>query len=590
MKAFFVLIVARVKQVYRYLRGHLKSTIAVIVLLLVGWAVYAVTRPVQPVYVTDTARKGDLRQAVEAVGTVVSEKDLQLQFSSIDVVTQVLVKEGDTVKAGQRLAALRSGTLSAGIASASASVQSAQAALTALEQGSRPEDIAIAEAGVNNKRASLQVAEQTVTSAEANLKIADSQLQTLKNEVDINLAGQVSAVGSTISQQLATSKTVVLAIRGVYSANDVSDAVTKSQNTSYETLVLNMRTLEADITTAQNVGAVQNYQDALLKLTRARTLVSQTTDVANRAYDIMASLPLTEYFTNTSRETNKSTIATQKSLAQTAFTTIDTAIKSLQDASAGYDSKIAAQQAQIVSLTGTRDRAKADIVTYQTLLAIEEAQLALKKAPARQTDIDAARARVRQAQADLARAGAQFRDTVLTSPVDGIITQVNVKVGEIRPSAEPSITMLGSSPYRVEMFVSEIDIPKVLLTQTGSIELDAFPGVEYDLRVGEIDPASTAVDGVTKYRVKLDFVYLHDNLKIGMTGDAEILTGIRHDVVSVQQRAILERDDGTQYVRIQNSDGTTEERTVTTGMEGSAGDIEVTGVEEGETVIVLIKE
>ncbi|MBP7114457.1 MAG: efflux RND transporter periplasmic adaptor subunit, partial [Candidatus Peribacteraceae bacterium] len=381
-----------------------------------------------------------------------------------------------------------------------------------------------------------------------------------------------------------------LAIRGVYSANDVSDAVTKSQNTSYETLVLNMRTLEADITTAQNVGAVQNYQDALLKLTRARTLVSQTTDVANRAYDIMASLPLTEYFTNTSRETNKSTIATQKSLAQTAFTTIDTAIKSLQDASAGYDSKIAAQQAQIVSLTGTRDRAKADIVTYQTLLAIEEAQLALKKAPARQTDIDAARARVRQAQADLARAGAQFRDTVLTSPVDGIITQVNVKVGEIRPSAEPSITMLGSSPYRVEMFVSEIDIPKVLLTQTGSIELDAFPGVEYDLRVGEIDPASTAVDGVTKYRVKLDFVYLHDNLKIGMTGDAEILTGIRHDVVSVQQRAILERDDGTQYVRIQNSDGTTEERTVTTGMEGSAGDIEVTGVEEGETVIVLIKE
>ncbi|MBP7114544.1 MAG: efflux RND transporter periplasmic adaptor subunit, partial [Candidatus Peribacteraceae bacterium] len=329
MKAFFVLIVARVKQVYRYLRGHLKSTIAVIVLLLVGWAVYAVTRPVQPVYVTDTARKGDLRQAVEAVGTVVSEKDLQLQFSSIDVVTQVLVKEGDTVKAGQRLAALRSGTLSAGIASASASVQSAQAALTALEQGSRPEDIAIAEAGVNNKRASLQVAEQTVTSAEANLKIADSQLQTLKNEVDINLAGQVSAVGSTISQQLATSKTVVLAIRGVYSANDVSDAVTKSQNTSYETLVLNMRTLEADITTAQNVGAVQNYQDALLKLTRARTLVSQTTDVANRAYDIMASLPLTEYFTNTSRETNKSTIATQKSLAQTAFTTIDTAIKSL---------------------------------------------------------------------------------------------------------------------------------------------------------------------------------------------------------------------------------------------------------------------
>lgn len=590
MKSLFTLIIARITQVYRYLRSHLKATIAIIILLLIGWAVYAVTRPVQPVYVTDTARRGDLRQAVEAVGTVVSEKDLQLQFSSIDVVAQVLVKEGDTVKAGQRLAALRSGTLSAGIASASASVQSAQAALTALEQGSRPEDIAIAEAGVNNKRASLQVAQQTATSAEANLTVAEAQLQTLKNEVDINLAGQVTTVGSTISQQLATSKTVVLAIRGVYSANDVSDAVTKSQNSGYETLVLNMRTLEADITAAQNVGAVLHYQDALTKLTRARTLISQTTDVANRAYDIMAGLPLTEYFTNTSRETNKSTIATQKSAAQAAFTTIDSAIKSLQDASAGYDSKIAAQQAQIVSLTGTRDRAQADIVTYQTMLAIEEAQLALKKAPARQTDIDAARARVRQAQADLARAGSQFRDTILTAPVDGIITQVNVKVGEIRPSAEPSVTMLGNTPYRIEMFVSEVDIPKVKLGQTGSVTLDAFRGQPLTLRVGNIDTAATDKDGVPKYRVKLDFLSPPEGLKVGMTGDADITTGKREDVVTVPLRSVIESASGS-IVRVLKEDGVTfEERPVTTGMEGLGGDVEVTGIEQGETVIVLIKQ
>ena len=33
-----------------------------------------------------------------------------------------------------------------------------------------------------------------------------------------------------------------------------------------------------------------------------------------------------------------------------------------------------------------------------------------------------------------------------------------------------------------------------------------------------------------------------------------------------------------------------EERVVTTGMEGEGGNIEVTGVKEGETVIVLIKQ
>ncbi len=519
MKAFLLSALARIKRVYRFLRGHLKSTIAVLVILFIAWAVYAVTRPTQPVYVTDTAKRGDLKQAVEAVGTVVSEKDLALQFSSLDVVAQVLVKEGDKVKAGQRLASLRSGTLSASIASASASVQSAQAALTALEQGSRPEDIAIVQAGVNNKRASLEVAQQTAASADANLKIAESQLTTLKNEADISLAGQVSAVGSTISQQLATAKTSVLAIRGVFNANDVSDAVIKSQPTGYDTLIMNMQTLESEINSVQaSVGTPLNYQDALQKLQRARALVSQSTDIANRSYDIIANLALTAYFTNTSRETNKTSIATQKSAVQSAFAAVDATAKSLQDASATYDTRIASQQAQIVSLTGTRDRAKSDIITYQTSLAIDEAQLALKKAPARQTDIDAARARVRQAQADLARAAAQFNDTVLTAPVEGIITQVNVKVGEIRPSAEPSITMLGTSPYRIEMFVSEVDIPKVKLSQTGSITLDAFRGLPIALRVGSIDTAATDKDGVPKYRIKLDFLSPPEGLKVGMTG------------------------------------------------------------------------
>ncbi len=590
MNRLLVAILGSLKRSYRFVRNHLKSSIAAVVVLLDGWSVYAVTRPSTPVYVTDIAQRGDLVQTVEAVGTVVSEKDLQLQFSTSDVVSRVLVKEGDRVKAGQTLASLRSGTLSASIASASANVQSAQAALTALEQGSRPEDIAIAEAGVENKRASLRVAEQTVTSADANLAISQSQLVTLRSEVDINLAGQVSAVGSTISQHLATAKTAVLTIRGVFSANDVSDAIVKSQVNGYDTLIANMNSAETDLTIAQSSSIPMNYQEALQKLQRARVLISQSAGIANRAFDIIANLSLTSYFTNTSRETNKSTIATQKSAVQSALASIDSSIKLLQDASAAYDSKIASQEAAIISLTGTRDRAKADIITYQTLLRIEEAQLALKKAPARQTDIDAARAGVRQAQADVARAASLYRDTVLVAPVDGIVTKVNVKVGEIRPAAEPSVTMLGNSPYRIEMFVSEVDIPKVTLGQTGSITLDAFRGTSFPLRVSVIDTAATNKDGVPKYRIKLDFVTPEASLKVGMTGDAEVVSGFRSDVITVPVRSVIEKNDGTKIVRILAGDGISfDERVVEVGLEGEGGLVEVTGIEEGSIVIVLIK-
>lgn len=328
-----------------------------------------------------------------------------------------------------------------------------------------------------------------------------------------------------------------------------------------------------------------------MKLGRARVSVAATADIVSRAYDIISTLPLTTYFTNTSKETNKSTVATQKSYAQSALASIDTTVKSLQDASATYDTRISTQQAAIVTTQGTRDRAKSDILTYQTALQIEQAQLDLKKAPARQTDLDSARARVRQAQADLARASAQLRDTVLVAPVDGIITKVHVKTGEIRPSAEPSVTMLGDSPYRIEMFVSEVDIPRVVLGQTGSVTLDAFRSTPFPLRVSEIDTAATDKDGVPKYRVKLDFLAAPDTLKVGMTGDADVTTGERQDVISVPSRAVVEKEDGTSFVRILKPDGVNyDERPVQAGMEGEGGSLEVTGVDEGETVIVLIKQ
>jgi HlyD family secretion protein len=126
--------------------------------ILIALAAFGLTRPKAPEYVTDTAKRGDILRTVEAVGTVISERDLALQFPVTGIVANVLVREGQSVRAGEKLALLRAGTLAADIASASAAVQSAQADLNALLEGTRPEDIAIAEAELQSKRAGLDVA------------------------------------------------------------------------------------------------------------------------------------------------------------------------------------------------------------------------------------------------------------------------------------------------------------------------------------------------------------------------------------------------------------------------------------------------
>lgn len=573
-----------------FLRRHLRATIALLIVLVIGWSVFAVTRPKQPVFVNALAKRGDLRQTVEAVGTVISERDLQLQFPTLDIVSQVFVKTGDQVKAGAKLAALRSGSLSAGMAGAGANVQSAQAQLHQLLEGSRPEEIAVAEAQVANKQASLDAARQSFKNAEGNIVTAQSQLMVLRNEASISLSGQVATAGSTISQQLSVSKTALLTAQGVFNANDVQDALVKSSPVGSDPLQANLRATVSEITALQASVRVNDHQSALKNLDLARLFIASTADIVSRAYDLLASLPLNGFFTNISRETNKGTLATQKSAVQSALSAIDAATRALRDASAGYETRIASQQSEITALLGTRDRAKADIATYQTSMAIEKATLALRRAPARKTEIDAALARVRQAQADLARATAEYDDTILLAPVDGTITNVSVQAGEMRPSTEASVTMLGDTPYRIAMFVSEVDIPKVAFSQSGSVKLDAFPDKRFALRVSEIDAAATNRDGVPKYRVKLDFVYSQPELRVGMTGDAEIITGRRAGVVSVPVRAVIEKDDGTKVVRMLKSDSKSfDEVTVTTGMEGEGGNVEVNGIGSGATVIVLIK-
>lgn len=556
---------------------------------LLALAVFAITRPKAPEYVTDTAKRGDVIRTVEAVGSVISERDLALQFPVSGIVADVSVKEGDLVKAGQKLAALRAGTLTADVASAGAAVQSAQADLNILLEGTRPEDIAIAEAELQSKRAALEVAKTSLATAERKLILSKDKLRSLESEAKISLAGSVSAVGSISSEYLIDARTGIKTINDVFDAIAVQDVVQKFSPSEYSDLKTHQNRAAADLEAAIPVVATAaDYEEALADLSTARAAVAGVADVLRRANDFLLSLPITSTFTLSVRDTNSDLLATERSSIQAGLSGVDAAFNNLRDASASFTTQISAERSALASAQGEADRAKSDIATYEATVRISEAQLQLKRAGTRPQDIASARARVAENAARLQRARAALGDTVLTAPVDGVVTKVNVKKGEILP-AGAAITMLGTTPYRVELYVAEVDIPLIQSSQSGSIELDAFPGIFDPLRVSEIDEAATDRDGVPKYRVKLDFAAAREELRVGMTGDAEIITGKRSDVVSVPRRAVIENADGETVVRLLLNDEVIE-KPVTMGMEGSDGEVEVDGVEEGDVVIVLIKE
>lgn len=590
-------ILSRIFTGLRALPGFLwRHKVATIVTVLIALPVLGILSfalsPSVPEYVTDTAKRGNIRQTVEAVGTVISERDLNLQFGISGIVANVYVKEGDTVRAGQRLAQLRAGNLAADISSAAARVAQAEADVRELEAGARAEDIAVTEAEVASKRASLASAQEALRTAEEGVQNAERQLLALQAEIDTSLSGYVTTANAAVTQKLATAQNSLSVIDGIFDNNDLLDAVIKSDPSQFNELTAALgRAQRAVAAVYPVVAAADSPSKALDAIDQATLALTDAWNVASRAFSFVSALPESSSFSSSDREAYKAQLIAERNTLQTALNSLASETKSLRDAGANYLSQIAAQEASLSSSKGARDKAKADIATYEASLRIAEAQLALKRAPARQTDIDAARAVLQQYRASLARAQADFGNTVLTAPVAGTITKVPIKVGEYTPVGA-AITMLGESPYRIEMYVSEIDIPKISVSQSGSVKLDAFPGEFFPLTVGQIDNASTDRDGVAKYRVRLDFLRPADaeRVKLGMTGDAIIITGYREDVIYVPIRAVLDRDDGTHYVRILKDDETLEERTVQTGMEGEASTIEVLGVDEGETVVVLVRE
>jgi RND family efflux transporter MFP subunit len=335
---------------------------------------------------------------------------------------------------------------------------------------------------------------------------------------------------------------------------------------------------------------VAGLPDTLTVLQTAVDAVSQASTTIATLRSTIATLPIGGSLTRSTQNGYVATLTAQETSVQSALSGVQGAFTSLKSASAGLDTRISNEQSALTNAQGSYDRASSDIATFQSLVTIAQAQLDKIKAGARPGELDAARARVRQAQANLYSASVAWTDTQLKAPVAGLITKVNVKAGEFSPPG-PAVNMLGNSPFRMEVFVSEIDVPKLNAAQSGTTTLEAFSGINYAMRVSDIDSDTTDRDGTPKYKVLLDFVYDHPEFKVGMTGDATIITDSRTDAISVPGRAVLTRDDGTEYIRIRKDAQTVIERDVELGISGEDGLVEVLkGVSAGEEVIVLEKE
>lgn len=172
------------------------------------------------------------------------------------------------------------------------------------------------------------------------------------------------------------------------------------------------------------------------------------------------------------------------------------------------------------------------------------------------------------------------RDSVLTSPIDGTLTSLNVKVGEQASVTTEVAQVADLNTLQFTADIDETDIARVEGNQKVSIILDAFPDTKIPSSISEIGLASTTTTtGATAYSV--DFVLpINTSYRLGMNGEVTIITDRKDDVLLIPLEALV--DDTYVYVK---EGQRFVKRKVKVGILSDTHFEAISGIKSGETVL-----
>ena len=202
-----------------------------------------------------------------------------------------------------------------------------------------------------------------------------------------------------------------------------------------------------------------------------------------------------------------------------------------------------AKGAAEVALTRAQELSEKQLETEEDL---QTAETTSKSAAAQ---VGAADAKIEQAKAAVEEAEVNLSKTVITSPIDGVVTARNVDIGQTVAASLQAPTLFIIAANLAEMQVNanidESDVGQVHDGEPVTFRVDAYPGETYHGRVTQVrlDPSTT--DNVVVYSAIIDAPNPELELKPGMTATVTIEVARRDDVLRVPTAALRFKPDAS---------------------------------------------
>lgn len=480
---------------------------------------------------TAVVGRSDISEIVSVTGKVTPVKRVNLGFEKGGLISTISVKVGDKVTVGQQLGALNTGETVANLRAAEANLLSEQAKLDELTKGTRPEELALSKTKATNAQASFNDANQNLSLAirDAYIRVDDAG----RNKTDVFFLNPES-----------TNPTI-----NIRTENSIVERDINEKRQRYNEMLNAWR---------QQLGSISTSTDLSVYISAAQKNILQAK----------------AYFDTLSVIVNGLTIS-NSGLSQT---TIDT-----------YRGYVTQGQTEVVTGATNLSTAISNMTNSRSSLLVAQNELTLSESGSTPEAVKAQQGKVAQAEANVLSNRSILSKSIITSPIEGVVSKVDAEIGEILGASQVVFSVITEGSYEIEIQVPEADIAKINVGNTANIYLDAYGSdVVFGGKVTEIDPAETIVEGVPTYTVTLQFSEKDARIRSGMTANIDIVTAEKSQVVSVPTRAIIDRGR-VKIIRIPSGDSFVEKE-VKIGLKGSEGMTEIIeGVTEGDTVVTFVK-
>jgi HlyD family secretion protein len=308
------------------------------------------------------------------------------------------------------------------------------------------------------------------------------------------------------------------------------------------------------------------------------------------------------------------------------------ASKAAQEAGVEVEkSRIEASKSNLVALAATLEQAKNDLarkaglyesrdisksdfdlIKYKVDELTGQYESAKYNLEASEKNLTVLKYNLEAAEAHIEEAKETLSYTTIMSPINGVVTRVNTKVGEmvtgtINYPGTVIMEVSDRSKMLVVAQVDEADIGALEVGQKAVVSVQAFPNVKFTGVVDEIAPKHRFSSNQTRYyRTE---ILLHNDANVsklytGLTADVDIETRKHPDVITVLSQAILARevdslpldirdksaelDKGKKFATVvyRFIDGKSVATPVRAGQSDLTHTIVVGGLKEGDKVVV----